>query len=226
MHETIAIDSLSIEEREKQFEQFLRDQNFTDPSHGLDHIERVVAATRRIGGEEGARPEIAIPAAWLHDCVMVEKNSPDRSRASRLAAERAGAFLREIGYPEELIDPIRHAIEAHSFSAGIPPVTIEAKVVQDADRLDALGAVGLARCLMTGERMGLSLYNREDPFCADREPDDGRSAIDHFYVKLFRLPETMQTEAGRREALRRVRFLEEFLTQLKSELPESVAAIA
>ena len=210
--------SLPLEEWENRFRKFIIDQNFTDASHDLNHISRVVASARWIGEREGGRPEIMIPAAWLHDCVMVEKNSPDRSRASRMAAERARELLLEAGYPEEYIAPIYHAIEAHSFSAGIHPESIEAKVVQDADRLDALGAVGLARCLMTGERLGLPLYQSDDPFCSRREPDDSRSAIDHFYVKLFRLPETMQTETGREEAQRRVRFLEAFLKELRNEL--------
>ncbi|MGE3800269.1 MAG: HD domain-containing protein [Candidatus Kapaibacterium sp.] len=222
MYEEITI---NLQEWEATFREFILSQNFTDLSHGIDHIERVVASTKRIGESEGARPEITIPAAWLHDCVMVEKNSPERSRASRLAAEKGREFLVEKRYPGELIGPICHAIEAHSFSAGIPPQTIEAKVVQDADRLDALGAVGLARCLMTGERMGIPLYKADDPFCTEREPDDSKSAIDHFYVKLFTLPETMQTEAGKSEAIRRAKFLEEFLDELRRELPEEVSII-
>lgn len=203
---------------EDHFAAFLTAQGIVDASHGLDHIKRVVAAAKQIGATENARPEIVVPAAWLHDCVAVEKNSPDRSRASRLAAEMAYGYLKSVAYPQEFIDDICHAIEAHSFSAGIPPETIEAKVVQDADRLDALGAVGLARCFMVGERMGLPLYHEIDPLSRDREPDDRRYVLDHLFVKLFKLPGTMQTKAGREEATRRVRFLESFLQELAIEL--------
>ncbi len=92
--------------------------------------------------------------------------------------------------------------------------------MQDADRLDALGAIGLARCLMTGERMGIPLYHPKDPFCRNRMADDSKYITDHFYAKLFTLPDTMKTNAGREEAQRRVQFLERFLKELESELPD------
>lgn len=203
---------------ENRCEAFILSLGGDDASHGPDHIRRVVAAAKRIGEHERASFPVLLPAAWLHDCVAVEKNSPDRARASVLSADRACEFLRDIEYPEEHLEGIHHAICAHSFSARIPPETIEARVLQDADRLDALGAIGLARCLMTGERMGLPLYNPEDPFAERREPDDRKFTIDHFYVKLFTLPETMQTDAGREEAQRRVRFLESYLVELGREI--------
>lgn len=204
---------------EKRFEAFLQEQGFHDSSHGLDHIKRVVLSAKRIGASEHARPGVVVPAAWLHDCVAVEKNSPQRALASTLAAEKARTFLTEADYPAHLLDDICHAIQAHSFSAKIPPETIEAKVVQDADRLDALGAIGLARCLMVGERLSLALYHEEDPFSEARQPDDKQYVLDHFFVKLFTLPDTMQTEAGRQEAQRRARFLELYLEKLEEELP-------
>ncbi|MEZ4647579.1 MAG: HD domain-containing protein [Candidatus Eisenbacteria bacterium] len=211
-----------MEEWEARFQRFLvacyADDGEDDSSHGVEHVRRVVRAAKQLAEIEGARFDVVVPAAWLHDCVLVEKSSPDRPRASSLAADRARGFLIESGYSEECVPGIHHAIRAHSFSAGIPPETKEAQVVQDADRLDALGAIGLARCLMVGERMGRPLYDAEDPFCENRTPDDSRSAIDHFYTKLLTLPGTMQTEAGRREAERRASFLRMYLTQLESEL--------
>jgi uncharacterized protein len=122
--------------------------------------------------------------------------------------------------PAEWRPEIVHAIEAHSFSAGIAPRTLEAKVVQDADRLEALGAVGLARCLMLGGALGRPLYAAEDPFCAQRPPDDRAATVDHFFAKLLRLEATMQTESGRREARRRTEYLREFLAQLRREIGE------
>lgn len=204
---------------ERRFRLFIQDMDFKDASHGLVHIERVVVAAKKIGQIEKAEPAIFIPAAWLHDCVAVEKNSPDRSKASTLAAQKAKRFLQSVDYPGQHIDPIFHAIQAHSFSANIPTETLEACVVQDADRLDALGAIGLARCLMTGERLGIPLYHTDDPFCSNRTADDRKYIIDHFYAKLFTLPETMKTNAGRQEARRRAQFLEQFLQQFETELP-------
>ena len=160
------------------------------------HLERVVATAMKLAAEEGARLEIVLPAAWLHDCVHVAKDSPDRPRASRLAAEHAVRFLEAAGYPAAWLPDIRHAIEAHSYSAGIPPRTVEAKVVQDADRLDALGAVGLARCIAVGAALGRPLYEPDDPFCRSRAPDDSGASVDHFYTKLLMLADTMQTARG------------------------------
>ena len=189
-----------------------------DAAHDLEHIRRVVANARALALIEGARLDVVVPAAWLHDCVTVAKDSPDRPRASRLAAVEAVRLLTGWGTPPELLPEIAHAIEAHSFSAGIAPRTPEAGVLQDADRLDALGAIGLARCLMLGAELGRPLYVPGDPFCDHREPDDLASSVDHFYTKLLRLAETFRTAAGRAEAGRRTQILRRFLDDLRREL--------
>lgn len=204
---------------ESRFASFLRDQmRDTDAAHDRAHVERVVNTARRLADDEDASREIVIPAAWLHDCVVVPKNSPDRAHASQQAAKVARTFLSNAGYPEQWIAPIEHAIAAHSYSANIPPETTEAKVVQDADRLDALGAVGIARCFMVGGDLGHALYNPDDPFCEDRPPDDDAYSIDHFYAKLLNLPDTMKTDAGRKEAERRAQFMRSYLEELSSEI--------
>ena len=189
-----------------------------DPAHDLGHLERVVGTAKAIGAAEGAIPEILVPAAWLHDCVQVAKDSEDRSTASRLSADRAWALLEEAGYPEGHLPAIHHAIVAHSFSAGIPPETKEAEVLRDADRLDALGAIGLSRCLMLGGHLGTALSSPVDPFCESREPDDRRFVVDHFFTKLLTLADSMQTRAGREEAEKRTRFLRLYLEVLEEEL--------
>jgi len=203
---------------EPRLRQFAVDQPGADPGHGIAHLERVVATAMRLAAEEEADVEVVWPAAWLHDCVHVAKDSPDRAHASRLAADRAVRFLESAGYPAPHLAGIRHAIEAHSFSAGIAPQTSEAKVVQDADRLDALGAIGLARCIAVGAVLGRPVYEPQDPFCRSRAPDDRGASVDHFYAKLLKLAGTMQTAAGRREAERRTAFLRAFLAQLESEI--------
>lgn len=203
---------------EPRFRRFVADQPGADPGHGPVHLERVVAMAIKLAAEEGARLEVVLPAAWLHDCVHVAKDSPERPRASRLAAEHAVSYLAAEGYPAAALPGIRHAIEAHSFSAGIAPETVEARVVQDADRLDALGAIGLARCIAVGAGLGRPVYEPQDPFCRARVPDDRGASVDHFYTKLLKLAGTMQTAAGRREAERRTAFLRAFLAQLESEI--------
>lgn len=199
-----------------------------DPAHDLLHLERVVATAKRIAAAEGADFGVVVPAAWLHDYVVVPKNDPRRSQASRLAAQEARAHLKEIGYcaaqagrarlDAPILDAIAHAIEAHSFSANIAPRTIEAKVVQDADRLDGIGAIGIARCFACAGTMNRPFYSPADPFCASREPDDGLFTIDHFYRKLFKTAASMQTEAGRKEAERRVEVMRRYLRELGEEI--------
>lgn len=204
---------------EKRFARFLNQQSYaSDAAHDVTHILRVVATARKLAIVEGARLEIVIPAAWLHDCVAAAKDSDQRSEASARAARKATSFLKEVGYPEETLPAIQHAIEAHSFSANIRPETLEAKVVQDADRLDALGAIGIARCMMVGGRLQRPLYNLDEPFPQERAPDDGRYTLDHFYAKLLKLADTMQTAEGRAEARRRTRFMEAYLQQLRREI--------
>ncbi|MFO0940509.1 MAG: HD domain-containing protein [Pirellulales bacterium] len=189
-----------------------------DSGHGIDHVRRVVTNATSIAQQENAKLQIVVPAAWLHDCVFVPKNSPDRSRASQLAADSAGKFLSSIHFPAELIQPIQHSIAAHSFSAGIACQTLEACVVQDADRLEAVGAIGIARCLMTGGAMKQRLYHPDDPFPIERTPADTLQSIDHFFAKLLKLEKTMKTTAGRQLALERTQFMSDFLFQLADEL--------
>jgi uncharacterized protein len=203
---------------EPRFAAYLDAHIVADAAHDREHTRRVVANARALAADCGASLDVVIPAAWLHDCVAVPKDSPQRALASTMAATSASAFLAMSGYPPLFIPMIAHAIAAHSFSAGITPLTLEARVVQDADRLDALGAVGVARCLMLGVQLGRPLYQPDEPFPVARPADDAVSSIDHFYTKLLRLAETMATEAGRAEAERRTAFMREFLRQLGQEI--------
>ena len=202
-----------------RFQQLAADaMQAADPGHGIDHVNRVVANAKRLGELEQADPFIVMPSAWLHDCILIAKNSPDRSLASRLAAAKARVLLSDVNYPNEYELAIQHAIESHSFSAAIECQTIEAKVVQDADRLEALGSIGIARCLMTAGSLGQALYNLEEPFPVSRIPDDRKQSIDHFFAKLFKLPATMKTKSGRCEADKRVDIMVAFLEQLSEEI--------
>ncbi|MGO4441136.1 HD domain-containing protein [Rhizobium sp. RAF56] len=168
-----------------------------DGSHDIAHILRVYRNAMRINREEGGDAKILTAAVLLHDCVAVEKNSPLRARASALAAAKASGILEELGWGQEDIARVSHAIVAHSFSAGIEPETLEAKILQDADRLDAIGMVGAARCFYIAGRLGSGLYDPLDPLAQSRPLDDKRFAIDHFETKLFKLADGFQTEAGR-----------------------------
>ena len=98
------------------------------------------------------------------------------------------------------------------------PATPLGRALQDADRLEALGAIGLLRCIATGVRMNGAWFDADDPWAEARPLDDARFSIDHFFTKLLRLPATMRTDAGRAEAERRAAFLREFLARLGDEL--------
>jgi uncharacterized protein len=221
---TVEVSEASVESTsnwEGRFEDFLMSRSIagdTDPAHDLAHVRRVVATAKALAGKEQARPDVVVPAAWLHDCVIVPKDSPLRPRASVLAAGVARDFLRSIAYPGELVPQVEHAIAAHSFSAGVQPLSIEACVVQDADRLDALGAIGLARCLMLGATMNRPLYHEREPIPRGRVPDDNRFVVDHLFTKLFRLEETMTTPSGRALARARTEFLHRFVEQLERDI--------
>jgi uncharacterized protein len=198
--------------------EFASQATAADAAHDLSHIKRVLKNTLYLSDIEQTNTWITVPAACLHDCVPVAKDSALRAQGSRLAAEAATGFLATISFPDELLDDVYHAIEAHSFSAGIEPRTAEARVVQDADRLDSLGAIGIARCLLVGGRLDRPLCAADDPFCDQRKPDDGQYTIDHFYAKLLKLPATMQTEAGRAEAERRAALMRRYLDDLRTEI--------
>ncbi|KPB90825.1 HD domain protein [Pseudomonas syringae pv. maculicola] len=116
-----------------------------DGSHDVSHLLRVWKNVCAIRDREGGDARVLMAATLLHDCVSVEKDSPFRAGASRLAAARARELLGDMGWDEESIASVAHAVEAHSFSAAITPVSLEAKILQDADRLDSLGMIGVAR---------------------------------------------------------------------------------
>ncbi len=189
-----------------------------DGAHDPAHILRVFRNAFRIQAEEGGDARILAASVLLHDCVSVEKNSPLRSEASRLAAEKAGEILGRLGWSEEDRQAVAHAVLTHSFSANIAPQTLEAKILQDADRLDAIGMIGAARCFYIAGRMNSALYDVLDPLAEDRPLDDRRFAIDHFPAKLFRLAEGFQTATGRRLATERHERLKSVLDQLLSEI--------
>lgn len=189
-----------------------------DPAHDLLHFRRVVKTAKWICQQEKGDLNVVVPAAWLHDFVIVPKSSPLRSQASQLSAEKAVEYLISINYPAQFHSDIAHAIAAHSFSAKIETLTLEAKIVQDADRLDGLGAIGVARCFATAGVLKRPFYHQQDPFCHQREPEDLIYTVDHFYKKLFKTAETLKTEAGRSEGAKRVEVMRTFLESLNREI--------
>lgn len=209
---------MNLDQLQSDCHEYLSEIMASDPAHDISHVQRVVQNTIRLTREENGNAAVTVPAAWLHDCVSVAKDSPLRAQASKLAATEAIRFLESINYPSELLPQIHHAIEAHSFSANIETNTMDARIVQDADRLEAVGAIGITRCFLTGGSLGTALYEPSDPFAENRDPDDRRYTLDHFYCKLLGLAETMKTEAGKVEAIKRTEYMRGFLGQLRLEI--------
>lgn len=192
----------------------------TDAAHDVAHFRRVWRTAQHLMEGLDVDALVILTACYFHDIVSLAKNDPQRSLASRMAAEKTTAILRADfpHFPEERYPAVRHAIEAHSYSAGIAPQTPEAKIVQDADRLEALGAIGLARVFAVAGSLGVALFDSRDPFADGRELNDKRYALDHFRTKLLTLPATMQTEKGRALAQHNADYLVQFMAKISAEL--------
>lgn len=191
-----------------------------DSAHDLAHVRRVAGHARAIGEAEGADVEVCVAAAWLHDLVYLPKNHPDASET----AARTAALIPEVAAEadvglEDKIHDIETAVAEHSFSRGLRASTLESAVLQDADRLDAIGAIGVARCFATGGSFGGALWHPDDPFArGGRALDDKAFSLDHFERKLLRLAPEMNTAAGRALAAVREETMAAFLSALRSEL--------
>ena len=190
----------------------------SEPAHDYLHVLRVAASARHLAEQEGARLEVVVPAALLHELFNYPKGHPDSPRSGEVCAEEARAVLNAEGVAPEIAGAVATCIREHPFSRGILPATIEGKVLQDADRLDAIGAIGVARCMATCAEMKRPFYSQIDPFCAERVPDDKAWGIDHFYTKLLRIPDLLHTRAARAMASERVAAMNAFLAQLGREI--------
>lgn len=191
-----------------------------DGAHDINHLQRVWRnAARMLDDADNAHADalVVMAACYLHDLVNLPKNHPERHLASRQAAALACRQLTGLGFPADKLAGVAHAIETHSFSANLAPATIEAQIVQDADRIDALGAVGLARLFYTAARMDSALAHGADPLARHRELDDKAYALDHIVTKLEKLPGKMQTAAGRALAERRLAVLTDFRAAFAEE---------
>lgn len=192
----------------------------TDPAHDWLHVGRVIANARELCQ---LRPDqvseaCVLAAVYCHDLINLPKDHPDRKLASTLAAAEAEPLLVLAGFDQQEISVIKKAIIEHSFSKGLKPSSLEAAIVQDADRLDALGAIGILRCAAVNTQMKSSFYHPFDPLARDRELNDKDFMLDHYFVKLFKLPELMNTPEARMVAEKRVNFMKSFVATLAAEI--------
>ena len=196
--------------------QFSREKR--DGAHDLAHCQRVARHALVLARAEGADGEACVAAALLHDLVYLPKNHPDSPRTARMGAELALVWCGEIEPLASRAGLIAEAVGTHSYSGGAGPSSLEGAVLQDADRLEALGAIGLARVFATGGSMGAGLWDPGDPWGKARELNDKAWSLDHFEKKLLKLAPAMNTATGRRLALGREKVLRDFLVILEEEL--------
>ena len=189
-----------------------------DPAHDFEHVLRVYSNAEKICKKEKANKKLVLSAALLHDIISFPKSDKRSKTSSTKSAIKAKKILKKLDYSNNEIKIITDAIENHSFSKNKTPKSIEGKILQDADRLDALGAIGIARTFAVGGSENRSFYNSDDPFCISRKPDDHEWTLDHFFKKLLLLESKMNTKSGKIEAKRRTKILKKFLIDFKQEI--------
>ena len=189
-----------------------------DSAHDFNHIMRVYKNAQKISKKEKANPKLVLSAVLLHDLISFPKSDKRSKLSSIKSAEASKKILQKYDFSVDEIQIISDAIRDHSFSQNKIPKTLEGKILQDADRLDAIGAIGIARVFAVSGSEKRPFYNSDDPFCQKRTPNDQRWALDHFYKKLLRLESMMNTKSGKIEAKKRTKVLKDFLSQLKKEL--------
>lgn len=191
-----------------------------DPAHDFQHILRVYKNAEIIGRSEGSDMEVLLTAVLLHDIVVYPKGSAKSSRSSDESADLAKNILENYGYSQDRISKICYCIRTHSYSKKVVPASLEGRILQDADRLDALGAIGIARTFSVAGSENRTFYNADDPFCRskNRRLDDKQWTLDHFQTKLLKLEEIMHTETAKKIARERTRFMILFIRQLQKEI--------
>jgi len=198
--------------------QEVHDLMINDVAHDFDHIMRVFKNAQNICKKENANEKLVLSAVLLHDVVSYPKSDKCSKLSSIKSAEESKKILKKFNFTKEEIQIISDAIRDHSFSRNVIPATLEGKILQDADRLDAIGAIGIARVFAVGGSEKRPFYNIQDPFCKSRTPNDEIWTLDHFYRKLLKLESLMNTKSGKIEAKKRTRFLKDFLNELKKEI--------
>ncbi len=202
----------------EQLQKEVRNKISNDPAHDFDHIMRVYKNAEKLSKKEKANTKLVLCAVLLHDIVNYKKSDKRSKSSSTKSAIRARQILLKYDFSNSEIKIITDAIRDHSFSKNKTPSTLVGKILQDADRLDAIGAIGIARAFAVSGAEDRPFYNRIDPFCSKRKPNDQKWAVDHFYRKLLKLEKLMNTKSAKIEAKKRTKVLKSFLSELKHEI--------
>jgi uncharacterized protein len=192
----------------------------SDPVHGFDHVMRVYHLAVRIAAAEGADLEIVSAAALLHDASQAQHEDL-RQGHQHSAAELAAGLLIDAGWSQERIEAVAHCIRSHRFrDQSEEPATLEAQVLFDADKLDAIGAIGVARAIAYAVSNGQPVYQAPSRLFIEtgrREPEEAHSAYHEYIFKLINLKDKIYTPAGRSISTERHRFMAAYFEKLAKE---------
>ena len=205
------LDSYVFEKMKERSEEF-----FKHSHHSKSHVERVYNLAVRIAKEENADLDVVKAAVLLHDIARAMEDEGKIEDHATEGAKIARKVLEEADFPKEKIDKVIHCIEVHRFKKGMEAESSEAKILQDADRLDIIGAIGLARVFTRGGWSNMPIY---DPTIPPKEKYDGKSltSVNHIYEKILKVKDTINTDAAKEIAEERHKFVEEFLERLMKE---------
>lgn len=200
-----------FEEIARKSEEFFRLSH-----HDKSHVKRVYNLALRIAKEEGADMDVIKAAVLLHDVARALEDEGKIEDHAVESAQIARKVLKEVNFPEEKIAEVLQCIAMHRFKKGMKAESLEARILQDADRLDIIGAIGVARVFTRG---GWSNQPIHDPTIPPKEKYDGKSltAINHIYEKNLKVKDTINTRTAKRIAKERHRFVEQFLHRLLKE---------
>ena len=185
-----------------------------DPAHDFEHVMRVYRNAKKICKTENGNKKLILSAVLLHDIIKIKNQKNSALKSAKLSEK----ILKENYFLDDEIRIISNAIKEHSFSKGKFPSTIEGKILQDADRLDAIGAIGLARVFSFSGSNNRPFYDPKDPFSKNRVVNDNKWALDHFFEKLLLLEGKMNTKTGKILAKKRTKILKIFLKEIKNEI--------
>lgn len=189
---------------------------FKHSHHDLYHIERVYNLALRLAHEEGADLDTVKAAVLLHDIARAKEDEGRIKDHAEEGARMARRILEDVDFPKNKIDRVVDCIEVHRFRKGTAPKSLEAKILQDADRLDILGAVGIARVFTRGGWSNQPIYDSKS---SPKEKYDGKSdtSLNHIYEKLLKVKGTMNTATARKLAEERHKYVEQFVERLLKE---------
>lgn len=203
-----------IEEAAKKF------MENSKPAHDFDHVKRVMRLVERIGRAENGDLEILRAAALLHDIGRIEEEKTGECHAEK-GALLARKILMDCGFPESKIEAVLHCIESHRFRGNLKPRSLEAKILYDADKLDAIGAIGIARAYSFGGERGQKLYTNStkvNKFELKKQIDLEHTPVVEFAIKLGKIKEHLYTKTAREIARGRHRFMVKFYERLQKEV--------